>query len=101
MNKIGTALSKAYWWFLWLAGCPLYDEELKELIGTGDRITYWFRRSKKRLGNFWWLAIGFTLLILNLRLYTAIKQKAWGWVIFTACMDVFCVWLIPHVLGVW
>ena len=42
---------------LYYAGAALTDEELEEMKGTGDRWTFWLRRSKKRLGWVWWAGL--------------------------------------------
>ena len=94
-------IKKIYVRLLWIAGAALTDQELEELKGGGDRITYWFRRSKKRLGAWWWVAVIATLIIANFKLYTSIKNKSWGWVTATMFFDGLCIWLIPHILGCW
>ena len=68
-------IGKIYYWFLWIFGAALTDEELEELKGGGDRITFWFRRSKKRLGVVWWIGLGCGLSGLG--------------------------WLIFHIIGYW
>jgi hypothetical protein len=85
---------------LYYAGAALTDEELEECKGGGDRLTYWFRRSKKRLGNLWWIAVIFTLIAVNFELYKYIKNKRWGMMALTILFDLFCLWLIPHICGV-
>jgi len=65
-------LGKIYKWLLWIFGAALEDAELEELKGGGDRLTFWFRRSKKRLGWIWWAGLaagtGFvTWLILHIQ----------------------------------
>lgn len=95
-------IGKIYQWFLYVSGAAITDEELEELKGGGDKITYWFRRSLKRLGIWWWIAVFFTLLLANVRLYFLIKKKRWGWAITIILFDVFSIWFIPHVVwGFW
>ena len=64
-------INKIYVWLLWVFGAALTDEELEELKGKGDRITYWFRRSKKRIGFWWWvlLSIDVALIVFHLGLW--------------------------------
>ncbi len=86
---------------LYYAGAALTDEELEEMKGGGDRWTYWFRRSKKRLGNWWWIAVICSLVVIQVRLYQYIKNKRWGMVTLVITFDLLCLWLIPHICGAW
>jgi len=45
----------------------------------GERITFMMRRQKDRLGIWWWVMVGGTIVLGN------------G----------FLAWLIPHILGAW
>ena len=93
---------KAYHWFLWAAGAAITDEELEELKGGGDMITFWFRRSKKRLGIWWWVSAFFVLLLANFKLYHFIRDKRWGWAAAVILFDIFSIWFLPHVVwGLW
>lgn len=92
-------LGKIYYWLLWLAGAALTDEELEELKGKGDRITYWFRRSKKRLGNLWWVAVVAFLILNAVILYDNIKNKRWAKVGVGCAVYVLVSVLTPHILG--
>jgi len=94
-------LADAYYWLLWISGAALYDYELDELKGGGDRLTYWMRRSRARLGKWWLVAVVFTLIAMNVGLYTTFKSKRWGWFSFTLAFDLACIYLIPHILGCW
>lgn len=93
--------SKAYYWFLWVSGAALTDEELEELKGGGDRITFWFRRSKKRLGYLWWVAVGCFILLHTAVLYDNIKHKRWVKVGIGIAGYAFLGWLLPHIIGTW
>lgn len=95
-------LNKLYNKFLWVIGAAITNEELEELKGGGDKITFWFRRSKKRLGWMWWIApIGLTFFA-NFKLYHFIKNKRWGWAAAIILFDIFSIWFIPHVVwGLW
>lgn len=93
------AMGKIYHWFLWCAGAALTDEELEELKGGGDRFTFWFRRSKKRLGGFWWVCVVATLILHTIILYDNIRKKRWWQVIIGFAGWVLIIWLIPHILG--
>ena len=102
LSSVGSWLG----WFyvhviLYYAGAALTDEELEELKGGGDRWTFWFRRSKKRLGALWWVAVIVSLLVINIRLISYIKNKRWVVTGMTVLFDLFCCWLIPHILGAW
>jgi len=100
-NAFVKVLGWVYLKCLWLAGAALTPDELDELKLTGgDRLTYWMRRSKKRLGVWWWVAVIATIIVMNIRLYTAFRNKQWGWFSFALAFDVLCLWLIPHVCGI-
>lgn len=95
-------LADAYYWLLWISGAALYDYELDELKEKGgDRLSYWMRRSKSRLGKLWLVAVAATIILANIRLYAALRSRQWGWVICTAIFDAACVWVIPHIYGCW
>ena len=95
-------ISKLYNKFLWMAGAAITDEELEELKGGGDKITFWFRRSKKRLGWMWWIAPIGLIFFANFKLYHFIKNKRWGWATAVILFDIFSIWFIPHVVwGLW
>ena len=102
LKAIKETLGDAYYWLLWISGAALFDYELDELKLTGgDRITYWMRRSQSRLGRCWLVAVAATIIIANIRLYTALRDKQWGWLAGTIVFDVFCAYVIPHVYGLY
>ena len=102
LKTIKETLGDAYYWLLWIAGAALTNEELDELKKVGgDRITYWMRRSRARLGRCWIMAVAATIIIMNLRLWTAFRNKQWGWFTFAIAFDIFCVYVIPHIYGLY
>ena len=94
------AMGKLYQKFLWVIGAAITDEELDECRAAGgDKVTFWHRRSKKRLGGSWWAAVVVTLVAINIYVIFLIKDKRWGWASVIILFDLFSIWFIPHVLG--
>lgn len=85
---------------LYYAGAALTDAELEEMKGKGDRWTFWFRRSKERIGFNGWLALVVATVIAYTGLFIYnIEKKKWGRVILQVCGYAFLGWFIPHILG--
>ncbi len=91
-------INKIYNKFLWVIGAAITDEELEELKGGGDKITFWFRRSRKRLGKAWILFPITSIAFANYKLYTFIRDKRWGWATAVILFDVFSIWFLPHII---
>ena len=95
-------IEEAYCTLLYLAGACITEAELDEIRAHGgDKITLWFRRSKRRLGKFWWMALAAFVIVHSLILYDNIKCRRWGKVVAGALGYIFLAWLIPHILGAW
>ena len=95
-------IDKIYQWLLWVAGEPITDEELDELKGGGDKWTYHMRRSKKRLGNWWWVMVFATIILVEIRLFVNIRDKKWVRVSLLILTNILIIWLLPHVVwGCW
>jgi len=94
-------LGRFYYWLLWIAGAALTNEELLEIMDCGDRLTFWMRRSKKRLGNWWWVAVFFTVLLHTIILYDNFKKKHWVKVFIGFAGWGLLIYLLPHVFSWW
>ena len=87
---------------LYIFGEPLFPEDfIKINAAGGDRWTFHMQRQLQRLGFLWFLAVAATLIVVNIKLYSYIKNRRWGWIAVSVLLDVLSIWLIPHILGVW
>lgn len=89
MSRFKEIMGKVYDKFLWTMG-----------FLDGEKITYMLRRQKDRLGGFYYLLLGASLLLFNCLLVKSIVKKRWGWLAFWILFDLFLVWLLPHIYGI-
>ena len=82
-------IAKIYDAFLWTFG-----------FIDGEKVTYMLRRQKDRLGYWYYALLGSSLLLFNLMLLRSIQRKAWGWLVVWITVDLFLIWLIPHIYGI-
>jgi len=93
---------EAYNVFLYIAGAAITEEDLGEIRAAGgDKITFWFRRSKRRLGKWFWIAIAAAGILHTVVLWDNIKHKRWGKVTIGIAGYLFLIWFIPHINGAW
>ncbi len=91
MSKIESLLMNVYYWLLYYLGWPDKDGKLKT-HGDRDKITFMLRRSRVRLGVWWWVLSLTTIL----GVWTLVLLVSWWYLI----LELFLLWLFVHVLYV-
>jgi CHASE2 domain-containing sensor protein len=82
-------LEKAYFWCLWFWGFSDTDGNINT-PNDREKITFMLRRSKERMGIWWWILSLTTLL----GVWTLCLLVSWWFI----PLEAFLLWLFVHVL---